>query len=70
MRRVLALLTLGAAMALAPAAALADENGQGYPAGAVSTPDVATTMVTTGNTDQAPQLNTGDNTPVYLQQNQ
>ncbi|HLJ61490.1 MAG TPA: hypothetical protein VKZ50_17340 [bacterium] len=66
MQRVLAMLSLGALLALAPAAAMADDNTQGSSHPVTSTPDV--TMNTSA--DETPQLNTTNNIPVYLQQNQ
>jgi hypothetical protein len=68
MQRVLAMLTLGAALALAPAAALADDNTQGTPQPVTSTPAVS--LTTNSNADGAPQLDTMNDIPVYLQQNQ
>lgn len=68
MQRVLAMLTLGAALALAPAAAMADDNTQGTPQTVTSTPTVS--LTTSSNADGAPQLDTTKDVPVYLQQNQ
>lgn len=68
MKRVLAMLTLGAALALVPAAAMADDNTQGTPQTVTSTP--AASLTTDSNADGAPQLDTTKDVPVYLQQNQ
>lgn len=68
MQRVLAMLTLGAVLALAPAAAMADDNTQGTPQPVTSTPDVSVT--TNSSVDGAPQLDTTNTVPVYLQRNQ
>ena len=67
MRRILALAALGAVLALAPAAAMADDHmPQGYPN---TNPPANVTVTTTsdsGNVGGVPQVDTPSNAPWYL----
>ncbi|GEM_PF-1745244 len=74
MRRLLAMVVLGAAAALTPAAAMADENGHSSPF--TGTTSSAAVEIGSGSGAGAQQLGPSDGapadqqTPVYLQNNQ
>ena len=68
MRKILALATLGAMLALAPAAAMADDHTpQGYPNTDPSTNVTVTSTDNSGNAGGARQIGTQDIAPWYLQ---
>lgn len=65
MRQVLAMLALGAVMALAPVAAIADDNSQGNLQTTTSSSNIDMTGSDNGNGAQ--QLDPSDGVPAYLQ---